>query len=447
MVYDVMEKQFFIHGKPSSGESTGTNVFDGLGERITEEVFKNSQQMGTPCLKCEIRKWKQSSYCVFTYFRNGLDSYGSQNGFCALTIIVKDYYCIKVVSIYNLLEFIYKSGLQDTLHCIDQTGKYLINSYKDVPLLSALPNDVFARLDDSLFRPIDQSFRSNIGAERYGLFHPIDADSEAFFSGLKEDGVVIVSPTFKSNSDKIEQLQNEVEGVSRLQSENVLLKKTTDELQQKLSEIKEKSRNNRPVPLPDNSGYIRELEQENQSLKRALEQLQKKDIAKPSQDVNNVADWIVKSVKPTDWMHFINFALICVCLLGVFKCTHDEKPVDPSEATEAVYTNQSDDDEARNNDMDSLKNIMTQIKTLSDSQIIHSGLNPAIRKNDQVVLSLSIAPNNYNHNQLEWDIDVIPPAEAEIKQDTLTGIKSGHVIVKCKYSGIIVNLRDIEIKN
>lgn len=444
MVYDVMEKQFFIHGKPSSGESTGTNVFDGLGERITEEVFKNSQQMGTPCLKCEIRKWKQSSYCVFTYFRNGLDSYGSQNGFCALTIIVKDYYCIKVVSIYNLLEFIYKSGLQDTLHCIDQTGKYLINSYKDVPLLSALPNDVFARLDDSLFRPIDQSFRSNIGAERYGLFHPIDADSEAFFSGLKEDGVVIVSPTFKSNSDKIEQLQNEVEGVSRLQSENVLLKKTTDELQQKLSEIKEKSRNNRPVPLPDNSGYIRQLEQENQSLKRALEQLQKKDIAKPSQDVNNVADWIVKSVKPTDWMHFINFALICVCLLGVFKCTHDEKPVDPSEATEAVYTNQSDDDEARNNDMDSL---MTQIKTLSHAEIKHSGKNITIKKDEKVALYLSIDSTNYNPNQLKWDIDNIPPAEAKIENDSLMGKKTGQVRVKCIYYGIIVNRRDIEITN
>lgn len=439
-----MEKQFFIHGKPSSGESTGTNVFDGLGERITEEVFKNSQQMGTPCLKCEIRKWKQSSYCVFTYFRNGLDSYGSQNGFCALTIIVKDYYCIKVVSIYNLLEFIYKSGLQDTLHCIDQTGKYLINSYKDVPLLSALPNDVFARLDDSLFRPIDQSFRSNIGAERYGLFHPIDADSEAFFSGLKEDGVVIVSPTFKSNSDKIEQLQNEVEGVSRLQSENVLLKKTTDELQQKLSEIKEKSRNNRPVPLPDNSGYIRELEQENQSLKRALEQLQKKDIAKPSQDVNNVADWIVKSVKPTDWMHFINFALICVCLLGVFKCTHDEKPVDPSEATEAVYTNQSDDDEARNNDMDSL---ITQIITLSHAEIKHSGKNITIKKDEKIALYLSIDSTNYNPNQLKWDIDNIPPAEAIIENDSLMGIQTGQVRVKCIYNGFIVNWRDIEITN
>ena len=444
MVYDVMEKQFFIHGKPSSGESTGTNVFDGLGERITEEVFKNSQQMGTPCLKCEIRKWKQSSYCVFTYFRNGLDSYGSQNGFCALTIIVKDYYCIKVVSIYNLLEFIYKSGLQDTLHCIDQTGKYLINSYKDVPLLSALPNDVFARLDDSLFRPIDQSFRSNIGAERYGLFHPIDADSEAFFSGLKEDGVVIVSPTFKSNSDKIEQLQNEVEGVSRLQSENVLLKKTTDELQQKLSEIKEKSRDNRPVPLPDNSGYIRELEQENQSLKRALEQSQKKDIAKPSQDVNNVADWIVKSVKPTDWMHFINFALICVCLLGVFKCTHDEKPVDPSEPTEAVYTNQSADDEARNNDMDSL---MTQIKTLSHAEIKHSGKYITIKKDEKVALYLSIDSTNYNPNQLKWDIDTIPPAEAKIENDSLMGKKTGQVRVKCIYYGIIVNRRDIEITN
>lgn len=442
-----MEKQFFIHGKPSSGESTGTNVFDGLGERITEEVFKNSQQMGTPCLKCEIRKWKQSSYSVFTYFRNGLDCYGSQNGFCALTIIVKDYYCIKVVSIYNLLEFIYKSGLQDTLHCIDQTGKYLINSYKDVPLLSALPNDVFARLDDSLFRPIDQSFRSNIGAERYGLFHPIDADSEAFFSGLKEDGVVIVSPTFKSNSDKIEQLQNEVEGVSRLQSENVLLKKTTDELQQKLSEIKEKSRNNRPVPLPDNSGYIRELEQENQSLKRALEQFQKKDIAKPSQDVNNVADKIVKSVKPTDWMHFVNFALICVCLLGGFKCTQDET-TNPSGESEIVVANQSVDSKALIKEKDSLKNVMDQIKVLSCSQIIHSGAGITIRKNTPVVLSLSPkAPNNDNPIQLKWDIDVVSPAEAEIKQNTLMGKTAGHVIVKCVYNGIIVNRRDIEITN
>lgn len=447
MVYVVMEKQFFIHGKPSSGESTGTNVFDGLGERITDEVFKSSQQMKTPCLKCEIRKWKQSSFSVFTYYRNGFDCYGSQNGFCALTLIVKDYYCIKVVSVYNLLEFIYKSGLQDTLHCIDQAGKYLINSYKDVPLLSALPNDVFARLDDSLFRPIDQSFRSNTGIERYCQFHPIDADSEAFFSAFREDGIVIVSPTFKSNSDKIMQLQNEVEGVSRLQSENALLKKTTEEQQHRLSELEEKSKKNPTITQSDNSDYIKKIEKENQNLRRENEQLQKKDIAKPTQDLNIVADRIVKSIKPTDWIHYVNFVLICICLSGVFKCTQDEMSINPSEDSDVVDISQPVDYVALNQDLDSLKNTMTQIKAISVSQIKHSGRSTTIQKNNPVILSLSIDSNNYNPNQLEWGVDVIYPGDAVIRQDTLIGKNAGYVTVKCVYNGIIVNRRDIEITN
>lgn len=436
-----MNKQFFIHGKPSSGESTGRNVFEGLGERITDEVFKSSQQMETPSLKCEIRKWKQSIYSVFTYFRNGLDCYGSQNGFCALTLIVEGYYPIKVVPIYYLLELIYKSGLQETLHCIDQSGKYLISSFQEVPLLSKLTNDVFGRLDEGLLRKIDQTFHSNTGTERAVIFNPIDVDSEEFFNVLKERGTVYITPNFKSNSETILQLQSEANKSSRLQAENTQLREDKKALTQKVSEL-QKEINEKPIPSvsqPDKSGVISELKNENQKLKETIAEMQVKS----------------KHIKPLDLINIFNSLLICLCLLGIFKCTSNESQDIDNDRNTLVQERDSlkglldrMKPLSRNSDTndllqekDSLKKLLNQLGQLSQSTIIHSGASTSIKKNE--VVTLSIDCNHLENDYLKWAIE--GGDIASLNKNQLTGLKKGEVLVKCLYRGIIVNCRVIQV--
>lgn len=442
-----MNKQFFIHGKPSSGESTGKNVFEGLGERITDEVFKSSQQMETPSLKCEIRKWKQSSYSVFTFFRNGLDCYGSQNGFCALTLIVEGYYPIKVVPIYYLLELIYKSGLQDTLHCIDQSGKYLISSFQDVPLLSKLTNDVFGRLDEGLFRKIDQTFHSSTGTEKARIYHPIDVDSEEFFNALRENGTVYISPNFNSNSETILQLQNEANKSSRLQAENTQLREDKEALTQKVSEL-QKRIDEKLIPTvsqPDKSGVISKLKKENQDLRETIAKLQNK--SEPVFKDKIVQDFFNKT-RPLDLINILNSLLICLCLFGIFRCTPNESQDFDSDRNTLIQERDSlkrllsdSDKNVLHSKKDSLETLINQLEQLSQSEIMHSGNSRSIRKNESV--TLSIVYDNIESDYLKWAIE--NGDIASLNNNQLTGKKRGNVLVKCLYHNIIVNRRVIQV--
>ncbi len=222
-----MNKQFFFHGNPSNLESTAKNIFDGLEEKISNEFFSSKPINNlSPYLVCEIKRWKNSLYSIYSYFCDGRDYSNRPNGHCVLTLIVENLYCRETFALYKLMELVYEGGLKKGLGYIDDSGKYLISSFYGKNDLDILQKDFYQRLDESSFKAIDDSFINFNSESSIATFNIEDTDSETFFSTFRKEGKVIVSSHVESTQERINNIR------TNLNSHIVSLKNKINELEQ-----------------------------------------------------------------------------------------------------------------------------------------------------------------------------------------------------------------------
>lgn len=204
-----MNKQFFFHGSPSNGESTATSIFDGLEEKVYKDFFSNNPTNHiSPCLVCEIRRWKGKNYSVYTFYCSGHDYANRPNGYCALTLIVEEMYCRSVYDLYKLMSVVYEIGLKQSLKYIDNSGRFLINSFYGKKPLDILKNDFYERLSISSFKNFEKEINITSSVTAPLSFNTKDIDSEFFFETLKNDCKVFVSDLIPSYNERMEEYQS-----------------------------------------------------------------------------------------------------------------------------------------------------------------------------------------------------------------------------------------------
>lgn len=358
-----MESQFFFHGNPSNGESTAKNIFDGLEEKVRDEFFKFvSNKDASPYLLCEIRRWKNSFYSIYSYYHDGRDYENRPNGHCVLTLVVKNQYCRRIIDLYNLMVVIYKRGLQETLHYIDESGRFLIRTFYGMEQLDYLGNDFYRNIDESTFANIDNDFQTPSGNE-IELFNPLDVDSQCFFDSLQKNGKVIVTENVMTYKQQVVSLQSKTErSESELQAANNQIESLKKE-KEKLSKRQSHNQTSDPV---FNRSEVDPLAAENKKLKEELALLKSKKsgdkaTASVDREVSNGQGSLLDQARKaiSDWFQIATLILLLICVVGVF--------VKKSSKTElAIPANVATDSEGDNSDDNNIESYFAQMKETSD---------------------------------------------------------------------------------
>lgn len=361
-----MESQFFFHGNPSNGESTAKNIFDGLEEKVRDEFFKFvSNKDASPYLLCEIRRWKNTFYSIYSYYHDGRDYENRPNGHCVLTLVVKNQYCRRTIDLYNLMVVIYKRGLQETLHYIDESGRFMIRTFYGMEQLDFLGNDFYRNIDESTFANIDNDFLTSSGNE-IELFNPLDVDSQCFFDSLRKNGKVIISESVMPYKQLVVYLQSKADRIEVTESNLQAAKEQIERLKEKNKELSQKQSSNQVSVPVFNGSEVDTLAAENKKLKEELALLKSKKsgdkaTASVDREASNGQGSLLEQAKKaiSDWFQIATLILLLICVVGVF--------VKKSSKTElAIPANVATDSEGDNSDDNNIESYFAQMKETSD---------------------------------------------------------------------------------
>lgn len=435
-----MRKQFFIHGKPSEGEFLSTNLFDGLEERIYKEFFGSSTKPAcSPCMVYEIRRWKDVTYSVYSYYRNGKDSFGAGNGYCVLTLIVEGYYSKKCSAIYSLLESVYKEKIQEELKIIDGSGNYLVRSFKEKgEQLNNVKDFVVSHLDEGSLYSIESNYSSNKTTEAPECVNLIDVDNNDFFDILLRDGKVFLSSSYKTVAQKREEL--------RIKEE------------QRLQQNRHKSNHvpTKDTQTPNNTNKVSSRKQEDDVLKIVLNKLDELKSMKTAnmaggfqQDVDNSTNTFVENIKtsvrtssPFAWFSLVNCLLLCLCvILHLSNNTQAVQDNNVDEITEMADNH--DDTKLLESKIDSLNMLVATFRVFTNARIdIENIYQGKIARNTPCQVSIVDAKGIYDQKKGLFKIE---GESAKIEGDQLTGTKKGTVDLVYIYDGVEVKRRPVKV--
>ncbi|MGM9708428.1 MAG: cell division protein ZapB [Prevotella sp.] len=371
-----MERQFFFHGNPSNGESTAKNIFDGLEEKVRDDFFKFvSNKDASPYLLCEIRRWKNTFYSIYSYYHDGRDYENRPNGHCVLTLVVKNQYCRRTIDLYNLMVVIYKRGLQETLHYIDESGRFMIRTFYGMEQLDYLGNDFYRNIDENTFANIDNDFQTSSGNE-IELFNPLDVDSQCFFDSLRKNGKVIVTENVMSYNQQVVSLQSKVDRIEVIESNLQTANSQIERLKEENRELSQKQSRNQVSAPVINRSEIDTLAAENKRLKEELAILKSKknggatEAVSINQDKTNVSvdressrgqGSLLDQAKKTisDWFQIATLILLLICVVGVYVKK-------PSKTELPILTNIASDSDGDNSDESNIESNFAQMKETSD---------------------------------------------------------------------------------
>lgn len=206
-----MEAQLIIHGKPTEGELLSVGMFEGLEEKIYADFFGSSTKPAvSPCYVFEIRRWKGVLYSVYSYYSDGKDKYGSGNGYCVVSLVVREKISDEYGKIMTMLHEVYSHILKAQLNVIDGTGKYLVSSLRGSIELSMLEKTCQSIMSMVQWRNIPASYTiSKADNEPKGL-NDTDATNSYVGEIMKKEGKVHISHQFISISER-QQKQKEEE--------------------------------------------------------------------------------------------------------------------------------------------------------------------------------------------------------------------------------------------
>lgn len=456
-----MNRYFFFHGKPSDGETTAVDVFDGLEERIFKEFFQLSDTKSvTSFLVCEVRQWQDKSYSVYTYYADGRDNGGRANGYCALTLIVEEQYSQRVADIYSLLGMVYKKGLQQVLKYIDTTGRYRIDTFKGKDQLKVLENDVYRHLNENSFVTIGNDFHSFKEGEQIPLFNPLDVDSGRFLSDWKNVGKVYISSEFKSVDREMQELKKNSNLVGALQEKIGVLENDRQHLKSELESLRkqeEEKKKTPPIIISSESETLREenrvLREENVKLK---DQLQNIDNEKPS--TNSIPWGQVKEFLSGNtimiWLPPLNLLLLCICLLTMWWGGTKINTISQSLKSDTDTTVVSNGSVSRN-PISMLSQIKADTDFLKENSIkaMFAGVSVDIEGggettsiNKECKLTLKALSSILNPQYGQWKVD--GKGCSIVGKDTLRtpSYPVGSVVIYYEYKGIKVVERKIRIQ-
>lgn len=403
-----MEYQFFIHGKPSELESTGNNRFDGLDKIIRDEFFGRSPSE-EPSLVCEIREHNSLFYSVYTYYHQGRDNAGRQNGYCALTLIVQNEYCLITEHIYDLLKWLYDNYLLRKLNCISADGKWLIGTFRSMTNLGELWKPVEENLRKQYFSTIDSRV---IPENRQGdcmKYNPADADTPVFYQDWKRSGKIYVSQAFMTAKERVEALSKEVQNSRAVYNSYEELERKHHALSTEYNDLKGKYEvlkgelarvRNRPAPIstplpPENKGrydqvvlqYLKDISSKvsNLTIKSEPQIGQREKESLAGRSLLSLIIRFLKRLNPIHLFTFLNFLFLiflCTWAMGVDTkiskvhsypgatvSTASEKTIDAAEGDTLQTQLKSLEDQVKNSEV-----FVRQLIHLSDDRIDIKGL-------------------------------------------------------------------------
>lgn len=410
-----MKRQFFFHGNPSNGESTAINIFDGLEDKIHNDFFKYGASIAkSPYFLCEIKKWKDHFYSVYSYYHDGRDYSKRSNGHCILTLIVEDTYCRHTIDIYNLMVLVYETGLRDTLHYIDNAGNFLISSFYGKKELEYLQQDFYNRLDETQFREISSTFQNFQNTNDIETFNPNDVDSENFMKVWQRDGRVIITENRLSYVDNIISLEKENEKFSQ----QIISLKTQIE---NLSTTKG-NHSTGQITINDDT-TISKLKEENRNLANKIKDLERREnvIAHEGNSCRtSTLPPILQPLKDAlhDWFPFIVIGLLIINIIGSFSFkqgyTNDEKQTVEKDSVKEEKDTEPNYEELESRDrytVDSLNNVISTLKMFTDAniEIENIGAGNTIKKNKSYKWSIKDANGIYkeSHGIMKVDGEIV----------------------------------------
>ena len=294
---DMINCSLFLHGTPSSISSTSKVIFDGLEERLVEELFQDKNISSTTCyLIYETRLWSNFTYSVYTYYKR-VSGYSGRSGcYCALTLIVKDNICLDFQKIYKALETLFHNEVEEHLGIL-KNDKYLVSSFAEIPDIEHLNNKLESILQEVRFVALSENYHiSNYNSEPE-CFNVSDVSSDSFAETLQRDGKVFISPNYETLKDKVLRFRREqtAEKPKHLQQEDRCKKQQSPQVNS--------SENNVDIDI----------------IRRRLDSIEIK--MHNIEGANNQRIYVdgIKSIKPIEWFNMGNFVLLCLCLLGMFK--------------------------------------------------------------------------------------------------------------------------------
>ena len=307
----MMTKCFFIHGTPSSAESTAKNIFDGFEDRISGEYFNGVRPTSRTCLICETRGWKGGLFTVYTYYVSCSDNAG-RNGptYCALTLIVQDGITAHIGTLYETLKKAFVA-LQAKYHYIDESNQFIINTFRDKPGLSELSGLVLQEVEKMPFEDLVHDYQKSGEATQPLCFNIADILSGTVVDGLKKQGKICVAPDYPT----LEQIAS----MKKVQEE---AKKMAHKGVNRPSTQVGQEDSGTPQPSYEDTQYMN-LKLENKALRSENESLRER-LAEQSygNNDNEYSDGtgasLFRAIRPIEWLIVANFVLLMVCLSSIF---------------------------------------------------------------------------------------------------------------------------------
>lgn len=372
-----MNKQFFFHGSPSNGESTATSIFDGLEEKVYKEFFSNNPTNNiSPCLVCEIRRWKGKNYSVYTFYCSGRDYANRPNGYCALTLIVEEMYCRSVYELYKLMSVVYEIGLKQSLKFIDNTGRFLVNSFYGKKSLDILKNDFYERLSISSFQNFEKKINMPPTTTTALSFNTKDVDSEFFFETLKNDGKVFISDLIPSYNKRMEEYQSLVIKKQGLEAQIAKLSEQNNMLPKGDTRLETTHENVSRPKQENNSLYIEKPNNDNELNNNGIKtgNSQNSNYSQVTDDAPDENDKLLQHI--LEGLKRL-FPIIVIILLSIntFGIFHKTPKIDSFAVLEDSTSNISDGDLLiLKHQYDSLKNENAIYKMFTNAEICIEGI-------------------------------------------------------------------------
>lgn len=286
-----MNLEFFVHGVPYGHCIwNGDSVSDSFINNFYVD-YKNVKEQVRLVVDIARKGNAVSSY--YTYLRtcNYSDSEGRTGSFFGMTLRFDGHYCREVAHVYNILNEAYERTIVgNIIESRNGVSKYRISDFKQADnVLKKLCADLFARLDNSMFLPIDSSFTGR-DAKRVEAFNPADTGSPAFFDSLKQSFKAYVSPEYATRSAVIDKYKRyyiaEHESVEQERRTSAARQQQIDELSQRLGAEQDRSAklqrqiddNQFKKNLAKEQQKSLKLEEENQILRQQNEELSSREL-------------------------------------------------------------------------------------------------------------------------------------------------------------------------
>lgn len=310
----------FYHGKlrdtyrfPQKVEAN-----DDFLEKIKEETFRESTTYSRisdrkPLMIASLRKWREKTFSVFTYFISSFDAANRPGGYLATTIIIQDYLVSDRNKLYSIFEEVLtKLQLEQVLG----SNRILIENFDEKKsFFASLMDDIISCISNVCgpFIPIPEYSKDG----EPSAFNVEDCNDDAFLKALKASGVSYVSKNFISMKENNEYKKKYEDALATIQQ---LKKKVADQANSAASNTDKREKENARIFKLQSENA--ELKEQNATLGKQIDDVVAV-ISTVDKKVQGTKDIVVKSAKKvidndSPWIKLsIVFPLINTILLAI----------------------------------------------------------------------------------------------------------------------------------